>query len=602
MVRDNVTGLIWEVKTDDGSIHDKGNMYTWCDTDPDSNGGNVGTCGDEIDTEDFVTALNAENYGGFSDWRLPSYQELLSIVNSGRHDPAVDETYFPQTAATASVYWSSTASAGYPSKAWHVSFSEGHSYRIGKSSSGYVRAVRGRRYHSGSFMDNGDDTVTDAATGLMWQQATTPEAYTWEQALSYCEGLSHGGYADWRLPSIHELASLVDLNRFRPAIRTDVFLYTPESNYWSSTPSITGDQGRWVVILNYGEVTSSNASIQGFTRAVRGGQNRLPAPLHILSPLQASRHVVGQMMSISWETRDIEGSVAITLSRDAGKTHEVIVDGTENDGSYDWTVAGPVSANCMLRIAPIGDVSKGTTQGLFVIASTSSPVAVVGSAPDGQTNQTNWELTVMGDSIISYRYRLNDGTWGKETLVSETIDLADLAGGTYTLNAIGRDAAGDWQAEDSPTTVTWTVDLAPPNGPDISGTASTNDTTPTWNWDAGGGGDGTYRYKINDSDLSVDAAETTAIEYTPTTDLAEGSYTLYIQESDDAGNWSDVSSFTVFVDTTRPAITGIADDSNPTQSKTWIWGATDASVVSVHPQIANFCVARGDWAQPGSLS
>jgi len=75
MVRDNVTGLIWEVKTDDGSIHDKDNKYTWYDSNSQTNGGNAGTSGDGTDTEDFIKALNDANFGGYSDWRFPTVKE-----------------------------------------------------------------------------------------------------------------------------------------------------------------------------------------------------------------------------------------------------------------------------------------------------------------------------------------------------------------------------------------------------------------------------------------------------------------------------------------------------------------------------------------------
>ena len=142
MVRDNVTGLIWEVKTDDNSIHDKDNTYTWCDTNPDTNGGNAGTCGSGTDTEDFINALNAENYGGFSDWRLPTREELRSIVDYGRYNPSVDTAFFLKTVS--SYYWSSTTYADVTDGAWHVGFDSGADhYDVYKSDSYYVRAVRG---------------------------------------------------------------------------------------------------------------------------------------------------------------------------------------------------------------------------------------------------------------------------------------------------------------------------------------------------------------------------------------------------------------------------------------------------------------------------
>lgn len=104
MVRDNVTGLIWEVKdSKDGSTnydnpHDSDNYYTWYDSNPATNGGDAGTSGDGTDTEDFINALNSANFGGFSDWRLPTIKELSFIVHSDiTTGPPIDQNYFPNT-------------------------------------------------------------------------------------------------------------------------------------------------------------------------------------------------------------------------------------------------------------------------------------------------------------------------------------------------------------------------------------------------------------------------------------------------------------------------------------------------------------------------
>ena len=199
MTRDNVTGLIWEIKTDDGSIHDKDNIYTWYDSNPATNGGYAGTAGNGTDTEDFINALNAANFGGFSDWRMPTIKELSSLVNSGiaSPGPTIDTTWFPHTRS--SYYWSSTTYANNTYGAWHVGFYYGHVVVSGnKSSSYYVRAVRAGQSNESNFIDNGDGTVTDTETGLMWQKATAPGTYNWQNALSYAEGLTLGGHSDWR--------------------------------------------------------------------------------------------------------------------------------------------------------------------------------------------------------------------------------------------------------------------------------------------------------------------------------------------------------------------------------------------------------------------
>lgn len=111
-VKDNVTGLVWEVKTTDGGLRDKGHYYSWYNTDHTANGGSPGapdggTCVDiDCDTESYVEAVNAAGLCGANDWRLPTDKELLSIVHNGRAEPAIDIDYFPNTRSTWP-YWTS---------------------------------------------------------------------------------------------------------------------------------------------------------------------------------------------------------------------------------------------------------------------------------------------------------------------------------------------------------------------------------------------------------------------------------------------------------------------------------------------------------------
>jgi hypothetical protein len=235
MVKDNVTGLIWEVKTVDGSIHDKNNTYTWCDTNPETNGGYNGSCGSGTDTTDFIDTVNSENFGGFSDWRMPTVKELATIVNSEFTNPRIDHTFFPNTQLSGYYYWSSTTRTDSSLSAWNVSFYEGVVINGSKSLIYYVRAVRGEQSGSlDNLVDNGDGTITDTVTGLMWQKVTQNKM-KWEPAISYCETLSLANYGDWRLPNRNELQSLVNYSRYDPAIDTFSFPDTKSDGYWSST-------------------------------------------------------------------------------------------------------------------------------------------------------------------------------------------------------------------------------------------------------------------------------------------------------------------------------------------------------------------------------
>ena len=145
-VRDNVTGLIWEVKTTSG-LHSASNTYTWYSTT--NHGGNVGTqnggsCFDSAcDTKAFTEAVNNEELCGFSDWRMPSTSELSQLVHRGRYNPAISTELFPNTQS--SHYWSSSPVASDSSYgAWLVYFGDGVMGSYGyKGNSFSVRLVRG---------------------------------------------------------------------------------------------------------------------------------------------------------------------------------------------------------------------------------------------------------------------------------------------------------------------------------------------------------------------------------------------------------------------------------------------------------------------------
>jgi hypothetical protein len=121
-----------------------------------------------------------------------------------------------------------------------------------------------------SYTDNGDGTVTDNVTRLVWQQRTPPENYMRAAALAYCAALRTGGRADWRLPGVMELVSIVDTGTYNPSIDSTMFPGTPAVGfYWSSTP-YAGDPGSaWGVYFNNGYSDYNDMTAAYSVRCVR---------------------------------------------------------------------------------------------------------------------------------------------------------------------------------------------------------------------------------------------------------------------------------------------------------------------------------------------
>ena len=187
-VMDNVTGLMWQ-KTDNGES-------TW---------------------ETAVANASTLSVGGYTDWRLPTPAELLSIMNHN-NNPALNTTYFPSNASGAPDYWwSSDVFGSSTTNVWCINSGGGvgpkpktETISAGGSLRYAARYVRGAKPTNGhNYTNNNDGTITDLDTGLMWTQLPAA-GMNWNSALSYAENLSLAGYSDWRLPNVKELQTLVD--------------------------------------------------------------------------------------------------------------------------------------------------------------------------------------------------------------------------------------------------------------------------------------------------------------------------------------------------------------------------------------------------------
>ena len=123
-----------------------------------------------------------------------------------------------------------------------------------------------------SFTDHGNGTVTDGATGLVWQQQDDDRTRSWVDALAYCEGLDFAGRSDWRLPNIRELESIVNATTYNPAIDETDFPNTNSSGYWSSTSGASYSDDAWYVYFHDGHVYYGYRSNGYYVRCVRGGE------------------------------------------------------------------------------------------------------------------------------------------------------------------------------------------------------------------------------------------------------------------------------------------------------------------------------------------
>ena len=241
------------------------------------------------DLDDYVEGLDI---GGYTDWRMPTIKELYSIIysngsldseGSASSQPYLLDEYFDfeydENMLFAGQYWSSTI---YVKGALQVSgiqgafgfnFADGHikSYETGLYFDGtsgveapgcFVRAVRGTTdvYGVNDFVNNNDGTVTDNATGLMWQQEDDGNTYNWQEALTYATNSEEAGYTDWRLPNTKELQSIVDYDKETfPAIDETYFSCTNDDSwFWSGTTQ--GDFKYTACYIAFGKAYSKDNS------------------------------------------------------------------------------------------------------------------------------------------------------------------------------------------------------------------------------------------------------------------------------------------------------------------------------------------------------
>ena len=250
-ITDNNTGLIWQ-KTDGG----------------------------EMTFEKAVSYADTLTLGGYTDWRLPTGIELFSIHVFDANNPALNTTYFTKT--TAEYWWSSEKQADNANIIWVTNAGGGignhpktETLSAGGTKYYNVRAVRSpitTTFSVAHFTDNGDGTIKDNYTGLIWQKLSSTTPMNWEAALAYSKTVSLCGKSDWRLPNIKELQSLNDVSRIKPSINKTYFPNILSSvSYWSSTSQYRTPAIAWDMNTDYGVVTYEDKTLSRYVILVRGG-------------------------------------------------------------------------------------------------------------------------------------------------------------------------------------------------------------------------------------------------------------------------------------------------------------------------------------------
>ena len=271
-VQDQVTGLLWD--------------------------GTSSTAATLAAGQALANAANAATRCGRTDWRLPTAAELMSLVDAGLTTGARIDPRLGTTAAIAS--WTSTAYAGDARANWVVDFGSGAvafetaTNPLAKPFA--TRLVAGTAAADADctaattprYTDNGNGTVSDNRTGLMWQQcvdglsgsscstgAATGHG-SFSAALARATAVNADaagagkGYDDWRVPNRNELASLVNWRCSGPAVQRARFPGTPTTSAWTSSPAGAGLV--WYVDFTDGNVGLSGSSGGRVLRLVRAGQ------------------------------------------------------------------------------------------------------------------------------------------------------------------------------------------------------------------------------------------------------------------------------------------------------------------------------------------
>jgi hypothetical protein len=214
----------------------------------------------------FVADMRARQVHGYDDWQLPSRDLLFSLISHQNINPALPDDH-PFDNVFTGYYWTVNSCSRLPDQAWYVHLGGGRvhrgmkhgSYMVWPVSPGDQKAVDSGTNGKARFTIVNEASVHDAHTDLIWSRdaEVTGHPLSWQAALSMVRGLNRsqfGGCGDWRLPSIRELESLVDLSSHSPALTIGHPFVNVQDAYWSSTTSVYEPRYAWTLYSRDGIV------------------------------------------------------------------------------------------------------------------------------------------------------------------------------------------------------------------------------------------------------------------------------------------------------------------------------------------------------------
>lgn len=274
----------------DGTVTDENTGLVWqaCAVGQTFNN-STGSCDGEAKTYTYENAIKlTSDFGGQTDWRVPTISELNSIVDLKKQNPAINKSLFPNPPAVR--FWSASPYVNNSDNGvWFVHFNEGINYTDGKNYNYNVRLVRGEQsfyfdsLKLADFVDNKDGTVTHKKTGLTWQRCAVGQtwnsgncegkatAYVQEEAAKLTSDMA--GQTDWRLPSLRELQTIVDYSTVNPSTNLIIFPDAPSSLFWTTTPKAESNDFWYVSFSNASTASVRYPYTTNTARLVRGTLN-----------------------------------------------------------------------------------------------------------------------------------------------------------------------------------------------------------------------------------------------------------------------------------------------------------------------------------------